>query len=85
MFQKGRVYQIRFIAGLLSVQKVAGVVISKYYIFSIPKHILHLWKVWDKAGELGKNISKRVVWRRQEHMLHIRYSSTDSSSLCSTC
>lgn len=64
---------------------MAGVVISKYFIFSIPGHILHLRKVWDKARKLGKNMSERVVWRRQEHMLHIRYSSTDSSSLYSTC
>lgn len=64
---------------------MAGVVISKYFIFSIPGHIFHLRKVWDKARKLGKNMSERVVWRRQEHMLHIRYSSTDSSSLYSTC
>lgn len=71
-------------AGFGRVQKEASVVISKYFSFSIPGHIFHLRKAWDKARELEKNMSERVLWRRQEHMLHIRYSSTDSSSLYST-
>lgn len=62
---------------------MAGIVINKCFIFRIPGHTFHLRKVWGKAKELEKNVSERVVWRRQEHMLHIRYSSTDSSSLYS--
>lgn len=53
-FQKGRLYQVWFVAGFIRVQKKAGVVISKYFIFSIPGHIFHLRKVWGKARELGK-------------------------------